>query len=396
MLAVVYDPHQVWAQDQIIGHVTSVDKRFWDLKIQGAGAEREVKVNAPIYEHDVIQTMARQHLSIVLEDGSELLIGPSTRVILKNWNERNSERRLLRVVHLQIGTLKVKVRKIYSQEEPFIVENKRGVVAVRGTEFVVETGTGSRKLYSELEQGLRSSEVELHTLEGEVQFARNIVALSDPEKRVSVIAGQTSVLRLNMVRPQQPHAFDLAKFNTYLARSIPGVKLAVVPNTTNEHRAELASNSKLDSKTASPAKPAFAQTKPPAITRGIASFAGATRLIEEKKDSHERRKALGFERDRTLKQRLANAQKRSRTTTDGAHDAFQGAESLSAQENNASLGNDRSLAAQRQIRENVFATDPGQIRRIPGADDSLLHPNTGAEPRMSNGVYAPHGTTPTR
>ncbi len=300
-----------------IGRITYLDKQYWGLRLGGAGGERDAAVNGKIYEHDLIQTIAHQHLVVLLEDGTELLIGPSSRIMFKNWRGRNSEGHRVRSIVFTTGMLKAKVRKIYSQDEPFLVENKNGVIAVRGTEFVTEAGSGGRLGRLALTQGERAvhnSEIEVHTLEGEVQLARSLELLKNPDTRVSINAGQTSLVRTTMQVPQSPHSFDVLRFTGYLAKASPGIQIKVVKNTTNAQRAETAANIEGKSTTASPAKPTYAKTD--AVKNTGRSIASEPVADEASDSSHERRKA-------EAKSNLATTGNGSKLTKD---EAFQGGE----------------------------------------------------------------------
>ncbi|MBI3556210.1 MAG: FecR domain-containing protein [Deltaproteobacteria bacterium] len=311
-----------------IGRITYLDMKYWGMRLSGSGGEREASLNGKIYEHDIIQTIAHQHLVVLLEDGTELLIGPSSRIVFKNWRGRDSEGRRIRSIQFATGMMKAKVRKIYSQEEPFLVENKNGVVAVRGTEFVTEAGSGGRLGRLALTQGeraTRNSEIEVHTLEGEVHLARTLSQLKNAETRVAITAGQTSLVRTTMQIPQQPHAFDVTKFTTYLAKASPGVQIKIVKNTTNEQRASLASNAAGKSTTSSPAQPSYAKTdaKAEAKGRSIASVSGPGSSSAATTAQYERRKSAAGE---AAKDRPPVGVGSGHLTTDGVHQAFQGNE----------------------------------------------------------------------
>ena len=353
-----------------IGRITYLDRQYWGMRLSGAGGDRDAAVNGKVYEHDLIQTIAHQHLVVLLEDGTELLIGPSSRIFFKNWRGRNSQGRRVRSLVFTTGMLKAKVRKIYSQEEPFLVESKNGVVGVRGTEFVVEAGSGGRLgrlALTSNERATRNAEIEVHTLEGEVYLARTLVQLQSADTRVSINAGQTSLVRTNMTVPQAPHEFDVARFTAYLTKASPGVQISVVKNTTNAQRAEMATNIAGKASTSSPALPTYAKTNyKVAPARSIASAPpGILGTVRDKLDSdeHDRRKETGFDADG----KAAVAVDPSGVTTDGVHQAFQGAEQGVTDGRNSG---DSSLAAGARINtDNQTAilnkNAPSPIRIVP-------------------------------
>ena len=247
-----------------IGRITEMDKKFWNIRIN---VDQKAEKSGIIHERDTIQTIAGQHLSILMEDGTELSIGPSSRVQFTNWSNRDEDHHRYRIITLETGLLKAKVKKVYSAEEPFIVASKNGAIAVRGTEFIAEAGSGGRlgniRTLSGRETISKRNEIELHTLEGEVSFAKSIPDLKNPNNVVSVTAGQSSVMRLGMERPQFPHVFDVQKFQSYIAKAMPAAVIQVVKTTSNERRAEMASNSKQQQiDQISPAQPEYAKIKP--------------------------------------------------------------------------------------------------------------------------------------
>lgn len=382
-------------QSNAIGRVTYLDKKFWALRLGGAGGDRDAVVGGQVFERDVVQTIAGQYVVMLLEDGTEILVGPSSRVTFKNWTERDSDGKLVRNVYLHHGMLKAKVRKVYSQDEPFVVENKHGVMAVRGTEFVAEAGHGGRlnsaRQLSASEQVARRTEVELHTLEGEVHFAKNMSSLRNPQSRVSVQAGQTSLVRANMIRPQTPHTFDVKSFSSYVAKAAPTLKVNVVKSTTNERRAEMATNSgnKSDRSQISPSRPmkgasdlksakGLAQAlESSSYGRGIASSAkgeghkggvsgkgggnsrgniksslrGKASASADTASAHQRRQETGFEKKRGANGELLSKTKPRNLTTDGVHKAFQGHEQNLSHNLNASTKVARQPANQAKQTE---------------------------------------------
>lgn len=231
-----------------IGEVAFVDKKFWDLKIKSkVNGIKDAAVDVPIYETDTLQTIVGQRISFVLNDGTSLTIGPSTRITFSNWTKRDSNRRLIRKITLHFGVMHAKVTKVYSEHEPFLIENEFGIVSVRGTEFLIEAGIAGRlehqRWLSVAERAARKTEIEVHTLEGEVFFARQFTDLQDVKKRVTLSAGQTSLLRPKLKSPQPPHLFELAQFKKYLFKALPEASsMAINKNTSNSKRAEVAVN----------------------------------------------------------------------------------------------------------------------------------------------------------
>ncbi|MEW6056471.1 MAG: FecR family protein [Bdellovibrionota bacterium] len=235
---------QAAAVDPGIGQILSIHKRYSSgLKVRLNRQDAYPKDR--IAEGSVLQTFAGQVAVILMNDGTELTVGPSTRVRFSDWNRR-VQGLLRRTLYFDNGVVRLKVRKAYSIEEPFLVVHKLGAVAVRGTEFILEAGPGGRlesaRHLSTAELLERRDEIELHTLAGEVDFARSFAELEQAENRVRVFAGQTSLLRKEMTKPQQPHPFDLQSYKTYLSHAFHEPEVTVSKAATNAPRAGLVLN----------------------------------------------------------------------------------------------------------------------------------------------------------
>ncbi len=218
-----------------------------DLYLRSLWGEETAAEGRQIHEGDSMFTVAHQYFKARLNDRTILTVGPSTQVEIKNWTKRNSDNKLIREIYLKSGIVWLEVSKSYSQSEPFLVTTDQGVVAVRGTQFTVEAGEGGH-LISERTLNTDSfvaerNETEVHTIEGEVFFAKNKKLLWDKEKRVVVNTGKTSLLRDGMDMPQPAHTFDLALFHKYFSSISDGL---VMTSQSNERApASVDSNAKL-------------------------------------------------------------------------------------------------------------------------------------------------------
>lgn len=206
--------------------------------------ERQSAEGRPIVEGERLFTVAGQSLAAELDDGTRVVLGPSSRLEIVNWSRRDARNRRARTLKLDFGIVWLTVSKVYSQEEPFLVVGSQGVVAVRGTEFVVECAEGghlvSARRQRKDEIGKERLETEVHVLEGEVQFAASREGLGDPRARVVLRAGEASLLRKPMKTPQMARPFSLEAFQAYFETAVPGRKLALNRETTNDQRARVA------------------------------------------------------------------------------------------------------------------------------------------------------------
>ncbi len=187
--------------------------------------------------------VAGQTIIFHLEDDTELVLGPSSLLYFSSWNWVNPETKLReRVVSLIQGSLRVTVKKTYSQKEPFFVTTPYGALAVRGTEFVVEAGEGGHLLlaryHTKKEVRISRKEMDVHVLSGEVAFSKTRKGVHLENERVRVLPGQTALIQEKMAMPTLPHPFDLVAFQKYIETAFPGVKLAVDQSQTNFLRAQ--------------------------------------------------------------------------------------------------------------------------------------------------------------
>ncbi len=205
-----------------IGKIIQVDQKEDDpIPIIGNSGRRSACVDCPVYEGDVLATSKRQSITLVMDEGSELAIGPSARVKLENWLERDSGNKLSRTVSFIRGVMKVLVNKVYSEKEPFLVKSKDGIMGVRGTEFVVAADD------SRLRGRERESTLSLYTVTGEVHFAKSE---SDLQSGNSVLAraGYHSVISGGMSAPTTPVRFESKVLNRIIKSKLPQVKEATV------------------------------------------------------------------------------------------------------------------------------------------------------------------------
>lgn len=206
--------------------------------------ERQSAEGRPIVEGERLFTVAGQSLTAEFDDGTRAVLGPSSRLEIANWSRRDARNRRVRALKLDFGIVWLTVNKIYSREEPFLVAGPQGVVAVRGTEFVVECAEGGHLVAARRQRKdevvKERFEIEVHVLEGEVHFAATREGLSDARSRVVLGAGETALLRSPMKAPQMARPFSLETFQAYFETAVPGRRLALNRETTNEQRARVA------------------------------------------------------------------------------------------------------------------------------------------------------------
>ncbi|HKX33475.1 MAG TPA: FecR family protein [Blastocatellia bacterium] len=93
---------------------------------------------------DVVDT-GRGSVVIAMQDGSQVIVYPNSRVVLKDFNTVSSGRELLEVL---VGRIRVKINHYGKRPNPYRIYSPVASIAVRGTEFLVsvESSTETRVL----------------------------------------------------------------------------------------------------------------------------------------------------------------------------------------------------------------------------------------------------------
>jgi hypothetical protein len=104
------------------------------------GGVRTLGKGTLLNEWDVIQTGADSRVEISMTDGSTLRLGENTRLELRVAPPTGKAF----AARLWLGAVWAKVHKLL-QDESFQVETQNAVAGVRGTEFLVEAGAGTRE-----------------------------------------------------------------------------------------------------------------------------------------------------------------------------------------------------------------------------------------------------------
>ena len=135
---------------------------------------------------DEIDTRGGGKLTIMLSDGSLVVVKPGSRVILKDYRAAGSWRELFEII---VGRVHVKINHYSGRPNPYRINTPTASIAVRGTEFAVVVAT--------------PGDTEVVVYEGQVEVA----SLSDPSKRVLVEPGRGVIVRPNqdmrMLSPAQ-------------------------------------------------------------------------------------------------------------------------------------------------------------------------------------------------
>lgn len=110
-----------------------------DVRVVDARGERPVKSGDPIGVSDRVVTGADGSASMVLRDGTTLVLGPKSRMELKDFAFDSSTQKGNMLVSLVQGTLRM-ITGVIAKVNPgaVAVTTKTATIGVRGTDFIVE------------------------------------------------------------------------------------------------------------------------------------------------------------------------------------------------------------------------------------------------------------------
>ena len=108
--------------------------------LSGSAKARAAMAGDSVAPIDRLQTGADSGASVVLRDGTTLVVGPSSRLDLKQFHFDSTTQDGGMVVSLLRGTLRM-VTGLIGKTHPDAVrvETQSAVIGIRGTDFIVET-----------------------------------------------------------------------------------------------------------------------------------------------------------------------------------------------------------------------------------------------------------------
>lgn len=101
-----------------------------------------LKANDPIRKSDIVITDKTGNLRLLMSDSTILDIGPSTKFSVEEYSLKNGADRNVQL-KLDFGRVRSSVNKKLNEKGRFLIRTDSSVLAVRGTEFLVEKGAGS-------------------------------------------------------------------------------------------------------------------------------------------------------------------------------------------------------------------------------------------------------------
>ena len=112
------------------------------LLLGADGRTRPAQAGDPIAPIDRIQTEADSGASLVLRDGTTMVLGPSSRLDLKQFHFDSTTRDGGLLVSLLRGSLRMVTGLIgKTQPDAVRVETQTATIGIRGTDFIVQADT---------------------------------------------------------------------------------------------------------------------------------------------------------------------------------------------------------------------------------------------------------------
>lgn len=122
-----------------IGRVAALEGDVMGRHTGSSAAER-LSVQSPVYQDDLIQTLAASKVKLVLVDGTMLTLGPESALRLTEYVYTPQSSSQKSVVQVFFGAFRAVVQKVFPGG---IVEvhTSNAVAAVRGTDWMARVGT---------------------------------------------------------------------------------------------------------------------------------------------------------------------------------------------------------------------------------------------------------------
>jgi hypothetical protein len=142
--------------------------------IRGAGASGPIQRGNLLSPGDVIDTGASGRVILTLTDGSQAVIHPNSRVVIKDFRATASARELLDVM---IGYVRIKIYHAGKRPNPYRVNTPLASIAVRGTSFSVDVAA--------------TGETRVEVYEGMVE----VTSQTNPQQKKLITPGRSVVVR---------------------------------------------------------------------------------------------------------------------------------------------------------------------------------------------------------
>jgi hypothetical protein len=194
-----------------------------EVTVQRAGVRLKLKAGDLLLPQDEITTGPKESARIAFPDGSQLWVGGVATVRVNSAVAEGGNK--IQFIEMKEGAGRILVPKSdgTTKRIKFVVKTHAAVMGVRGTDFVVDAKDSGK-------------DMELHTLEGSVDAAKNVRNLIEKDA-VAVDHGFT-IHALDSKPLPQPKSFDVKQFTTELNRREPAfTTYAMTPLKQSEQSA---------------------------------------------------------------------------------------------------------------------------------------------------------------
>ena len=242
----------IWASAEEVGNFTRVENRV-DYQKGGAGSSTQATVKKPVEVKDVIHTYDLSRAQVQFRDKSMIIIAPRSKVGIEDYMfDPTKFERSARIDLIQ-GVMKVVVPILETEgKKEFTVKTSTATMGVRGTEFIVISGTNFTVVYATTGRVCIKSKVkEL----GKYSVRRVAPGTPTEPGEVCLDPGTMSVILKDQLpstpQPVNAEVMALAEglvltgFNdipgTCVLKNLPGVNLEFVANDLMSRGADLES-----------------------------------------------------------------------------------------------------------------------------------------------------------
>lgn len=170
----------------LVNYLNAVDEDYSIAYINDYEGECEIKrkgkditeavtdIYIPLYEGDIVITGMGSIAEIIFDDSSIVKLDPESKILIKDLTRDKNNRT---IINLLKGKIIAIVKKLLKEEE-FTVKTKLAIAAVKGTEFIVETG-------DEEKVGVYEGQVEVSGIDTEGKSLNKVIVGKDKETVIS-------------------------------------------------------------------------------------------------------------------------------------------------------------------------------------------------------------------
>jgi len=128
---------------QSIGKVVALQGQ---VNVQRAGRSAPLQLQSPVYQDDVIRTLAASKVRLTLLDGTELSLGEEGSLTLSQFVYAPPQKSQNMLVRIATGAFRAVTKNVLPQAN-FEVQTATAVAAVRGTEWMGQVSADATAIF---------------------------------------------------------------------------------------------------------------------------------------------------------------------------------------------------------------------------------------------------------